>query len=249
MTERPSWEQPPSDPTGDTSTWRGTDATQPLPSGRGHWQSESPTSSPASGPEGAPGLGHHEASTPPYASYPPPYASYPPPYRPHDPSSFGGWSQHDQPQREYANVTADPQRPAGRGAAIAALIVGVLAPLTVLLPAVPVLLGIVACVLALVAMSRMSGLASRGRGTGRGFAITGLVTGIVAVLLGTLVGVAYIISFRVAGPYLGDLVQCAQLADTPSREACMGGVLDDMARDHGVVISPGSDLIEAPEEL
>lgn len=142
-----------------------------------------------------------------------------------------------------------PGRTPGRGAAIAALVVGVLALLSVLLPAVPVLLGIVACVLAIIAMRRMSVIPSRGRGAGRGLAISGLVTGIIGVLLGTLVGVLYLVSFRAVGPHLGDLAQCAQISDTSTREACVSRVLGDIARYQGVTITPGDGGIDRSREL
>lgn len=241
MTERPSWEQPATPPYGqavppDTPPHP---PSYPPPPG---WTPDGPSQHASYGSSGTdPRYADSDYDGTRYGDTRQDDASYGgAPYGgPYDPRyGAGGFRGPDAGD-------ADPRRTPGRGAAIAALVVAVLALLSVLLPAVPVFLGIVACVLAIIAMRRMSAIPSRGRGAGRGLAISGLVTGIIAVLLGTLVGVLYLVSW----PYLGDLAQCAQHTDASTRDACVSRVLDDIARDQGVRITPGEGGADGPEEL
>lgn len=69
------------------------------------------------------------------------------------------------------------------------------------------------------------------------------------MLVGTLLGIFYLVTFRVAGPYLGDLAQCARMEDAPTRDTCVTRVLDDIARDQGLTITPADGVRDRAEEL
>ncbi len=197
----------------------------------------------------------------PSEQYPPPYSQQ---YRgsgyPTPPSGYAYGVAHGSPHDSPSDATGRPYSgygdygdavepigsPPGRGAAIGALVCGVLALLLGLLPFLPLFLGIVASVLGVIALRRMAAAPARGRRAGRGLAITGLIAGIIATLLGTIVGVAYIVTFRILGPYVDDVVQCSQLSAASAREECLVDVLDDMANTYGDVDVPALD---SPERL
>lgn len=90
--------------------------------------------------------------------------SAPPPPPGHDPYATG----HQPPQQ------------GGKGLAIAALVLGVLALITSWTVLGGIIFGLIAVVLGVIA----SGRAKRGRAGGRGMAITGLVLGVLGIVIG-----------------------------------------------------------------
>jgi hypothetical protein len=94
---------------------------------------------------------------------------------------MSNYPSYDAPPPGYPQ---QPARSGGAGLAIAALVLGVLALLSCWTVLGGILFGLIALVLGFVA----SGRAKRGRGTGRGMAITGIVLG----LIGLLISVAFI---------------------------------------------------------
>lgn len=143
----------------------------------------------------------------------------------------------------------EPRRVPGRGAAIAALVVGILALLLFWFPALPVLGGLLACVLAMIAMRRMSTVPGRGRRAGRGLAISGLIAGLLAVVLGTVVGIGYLLVFQTVQPHLGEFSECFGITDQQASDQCVNDVLDGIAREQGIPVEVGPPVDNGSREI
>lgn len=146
----------------------------------------------------------------------------------------------------YGGQYQDPSggqggRNTGRGAAIAALIFGILALLVFWLPLLPVLVGLFACVLAIIALSRMGRAPSKGRGAGRGLAVGGLLTGALAVVLGTLLGIGYFVAFQAIQPHLVEISACMNEPGQNLSDQCINRVLDRIAQEQGIPVDVGRD--------
>ena len=165
---------------------------------------------------------------------------------------YQGYQQgYDQPgyqqQPQYASYQQDyddpyaGKRTPGRGAALAALIFGIIALLIFWFPFVPVLVGLFAIVLAIIAFSRMGRSPNRGRRAGRGMAVTGLITGIIAVLLAGVLSVGYFVAFRAMQPHWGEIQECLSLPSQTESEQCINDVVSRIAEEQGVPVDVGSN--------
>lgn len=135
---------------------------------------------------------------------------------------------------------AEPPRTPGKGTAITALVFGMLALFAFWMPLIPVVVGLFACVLAIIAMKRMSASArNRGKRAGRGIAVGGLVCGGLAVVLGTILGIGYLIAFQAVRPHLDEFARCYNLPDQRLTNACINVILDRIAQEQGVPVQIG----------
>lgn len=144
---------------------------------------------------------------------------YPPGYPPQDyqqqyQQGYGGYPQPGQPGYGAAGYPGG-YRPLPRGLAIGALIVGILSVLAVCLPFVSPVLGVVAIVLGVLALSRIR----TGRAGGRGMAIGGVITGVAGLAMGLLVVVTL-------APLVDDFRVCLQQPTQSQQQQCF----DDLQR-------------------
>lgn len=188
-------------------------------------------------------------------SYPPPpqgYAGYGGQgygYEQGGQQGYPAYGQQGYGQQGYGGA-GDPYggsggRTPGRGAAIAALIFGILALLIFWLPLLPVLVGLFACVLAVIAMRRMGRLPGKGLRSGRGMAIGGLITGALAVVLGTVLGIGYFVVFQAMQPHFGEIRACLDQPTQELSDRCINDVLDGIAQEQGIPVDvgrPGSEV-------
>jgi hypothetical protein len=100
---------------------------------------------------------------------PPPSEHPPPPY---------GAPQYGAPQ-----YGGPPNLPARNGFGVTAMVLGIISIVLFFIPGVPVVLGVLAIVFAVLGRKRVG----RGEATNGGIAIAGLVTGIVGLLIGAVV--------------------------------------------------------------
>ena len=135
-------------------------------------------------------------SSPLGGSPPPPGGSPPPPAWGDQQPGWGGQQQPGWPGQPQPWQQQPPAGGGTNGAAIAALIVGILALLGGIIPFIGVvagiLLGLIALVLGIVGLRKAR---APGVGTGRGMAITGIVLGILGLLFGIGQIVALIAGF------------------------------------------------------
>ena len=131
-----------------------------------------------------------------------------------------GWSNppQNQPPPAYGGAGgyggqggygASPSPKNGIG--IAAMVVGIVALLLCWIPFLGLLLAIVALVLGIVGIRKVS----RGEATNKGMAIAGVVTGALALLLGAFFTFAVVAIFD----DIGSLVECVEQSATPEEEA------------------------------
>lgn len=155
----------------------------------------------------------------------PPYD--PQPGQPGQPSQPGQPGQPGQPSHPYGAAPGDNHgrpRPQGKGLAIAALVLGVLALLTCWTIVGGLLLGLLALVLGLVALGR----ARKGRAAGKGLAIAGVALGVVgAGIAGVLLAAG--LSF-LDSPAARELQECLQRAggDQAAVDRCRAQLEDDL---------------------
>ena len=141
----------------------------------------------------------------------PPSGEQPPPAT--DPPQYGappyGAPQYGAPQ--YGGAVVGPTR---NGFGITALVLGILSVVLFFIPGLPVLLGILAIVFAVLGRKRVR----RGEANNGGMAIAGLVTGIVGLLIG-LVVVVFIAFFA---NEISDYQQCVNDSDgsTAAQAVC-----------------------------
>lgn len=141
-----------------------------------------------------------------YASQqPPPYGGY----GAHDPGQQGGYPGYPG----YGGGYGAPQQ-LPKGMAIAALVLGILALLLFWTAFGGVILGIVAVILGIIAIRKVS----RGTGAGRGMAITGLVLGILG-LIGGIIAAAVVA--LVANRFGQTIQECQGIQDQQELQRCI----------------------------
>lgn len=111
-----------------------------------------------------------------------------------------------------------------KGAAIAALIFGVVAFLLGVVPFLAAVLGLVAIVLGVVALGKVR----KGTGGGRGLAITGIVLGTIALVFNILLTVFL-------GGMVREFADCAGLPTQAQQEQCITSKLEQRGIDTGNV--------------
>lgn len=151
----------------------------------------------------------------------------------YDQQGYQQQPQYASYQQDYDDPYAGKRTP-GRGAALAALIFGIIALLIFWFPFVPVLVGLFAIVLAIIALSRMGRSPNRGRRAGRGMAVTGLVTGIIAVILAGVLSVGYFVAIRAVQPHWGEIQECLSLPSQAESDQCINDVVGRIAQEQGV---------------
>ncbi len=115
------------------------------------------------------------------------------------------------------------QPPLSRGMAIGSLVLGLLALVTFCLPLLPVLLGLIALGLGIGAISKIR----RGRGAGRGMAVTGMVTGGIGLVVGAMFTVAFASVLPQLPAVLSDVSeQCGNVPQSQQQE-CVQRVIED----------------------
>lgn len=154
----------------------------------------------------------------------------------YDQQGYQQQPQYASYQQDYDDPYAGKRTP-GRGAALAALIFGIIALLIFWFPFVPVLVGLFAIVLAIIALSRMGRSPNRGRRAGRGMAVTGLVTGIIAVILGGVLSVGYFVAIRAVQPHWGEIQECLSLPSQAQTDQCINDVAGRIAQEQGVPVN------------
>ncbi|MRH86329.1 DUF4190 domain-containing protein [Nocardia sp. SYP-A9097] len=145
------------------------------------------------------------------SQYPPPgnFGEYPPPPPPGGYPPPGG-----QPPQQYWQ-----ESPKGKGLAVTALVLGIIAVVTfwtVILTVVGVFFGLLAAIFGLIAMMK----ARRGTSGGFGMAVAGLILGLLGLIGGIVVGILVWVVFKDNGGT--DLVDCLNKAgnDKAAQQQC-----------------------------
>ncbi|WP_067567852.1 DUF4190 domain-containing protein [Nocardia acidivorans] len=153
-----------------------------------------------------------------YGEYPaPPPGGYPPP---------GG-----QPPQYWQ------ESPKGKGLAVTALVLGILAVLldcTVVLAVVGVIFGVLAAIFGLIAMRK----ARRGTAGGFGMAVAGLILGVLSLIGGIVIGIFVWIVFKDNGG--DDLLDCISKAggDQTKVQQCQDQFRNNLENKLSITLTP-----------
>ncbi|MFF2553600.1 DUF4190 domain-containing protein [Nocardia sp. NPDC058058] len=163
------------------------------------------------------------------SQYPPPppgnYGEYPAP-------PPGGYPPPGGQQPQYWQ-----ESPKGKGLAITALVLGIIAVLTfwtVILTVVGVFFGLLAAIFGLIAMMK----ARKGTSGGFGMAVAGLILGVLSLIGGVVIGILVWVVFKDNGGT--DLVDCLNKAgnDTAAQQRCQDDFQQRIEDKFSITLTP-----------
>lgn len=128
------------------------------------------------------------------------------------PASYGGQQYGSQPSPVYGQP-GTPQRPNGWGMGLTSMILGIISVVLcwLLLPGVG---GVVAIVLGILAVRKLS----LTPGSGKGMPITGIITGAIGILLTVVLGFGYLMTYNMVKEIEE---KCGPIKDSAAYEQCL----------------------------